>query len=104
MKSTLGSRERERGGETRRGGGKKENNGIYREDGVTKVAMDVAELSSRPGSSLNPNSGHNLYSQTSSSSLAVGNGHDSSLPGSRAPSAYLEDLFENHGNGPRERF
>ncbi|KAF2842883.1 hypothetical protein M501DRAFT_1005599 [Patellaria atrata CBS 101060] len=22
----------------------------------------------------------------------------------RAPSAYLEDLFENHGNGPRERF
>lgn len=26
------------------------------------------------------------------------------LAGSRAPSAYLEDLFENHGNGPRERF
>ncbi|KAF2710491.1 hypothetical protein K504DRAFT_501755 [Pleomassaria siparia CBS 279.74] len=24
--------------------------------------------------------------------------------GGRAPSAYLEDLFENHGNGPRERF
>jgi hypothetical protein len=25
-------------------------------------------------------------------------------PGGRAPSAYLEDLFENHGSGPRERF
>lgn len=25
------------------------------------------------------------------------------LPGSRAPSAYLEDLFDNHGAGPRER-
>lgn len=28
----------------------------------------------------------------------------SSVAGGRAPSAYLEDLFENHGNGPRERF
>ncbi|KAL2351690.1 hypothetical protein BJ546DRAFT_255602 [Cryomyces antarcticus] len=28
----------------------------------------------------------------------------SGQPTSRAPSAYLEDLFENHGNGPRERF
>jgi hypothetical protein len=27
-----------------------------------------------------------------------------SVAGGRAPSAYLEDLFENHGNGPRERF
>ncbi|KAF1953962.1 hypothetical protein CC80DRAFT_418906 [Byssothecium circinans] len=25
------------------------------------------------------------------------------VPGGRAPSAYLEDLFENHGNGPRDR-
>lgn len=32
-----------------------------------------------------------------------GQGNDN-LPGSRAPSAYLEDLFENHGSGPRERF
>lgn len=46
-----------------------------------------------------------LYANPSSSSLMVGqssNGSDSSP--SRAPSAYLEDLFENHGNGPRERF
>ncbi|KAM0721862.1 hypothetical protein Q7P37_002787 [Cladosporium fusiforme] len=33
-----------------------------------------------------------------------GTGNDSNLPGSRAPSAYLEDLFDNHGSGPRERF
>lgn len=26
------------------------------------------------------------------------------LPGTRAPSAYLEDLFDNHGSGPQERF
>lgn len=59
---------------------------------------------SRPTSMLNP-SQPGLYSQASSSSLAVGTGLvDDSLPGSRAPSAYLDDLFENHGNGPRERF
>ena len=56
-----------------------------------------------------PRSGHNsqLYAQPSSSSLMVGLGQRPSndgLAGSRAPSAYLEDLFENHGNGPRERF
>lgn len=46
-----------------------------------------------------------LYANPSSSSLMVGqssNGSDTTP--SRAPSAYLEDLFENHGNGPRERF
>ncbi len=39
-----------------------------------------------------------LYAQPSSSSLMVG--HQSSvsdLAGSRAPSAYLEELFDNHG-------
>ena len=47
-----------------------------------------------------------LYAQPSSSSLMVGgaSGSDIAGTGSRAPSAYLEDLFENHGNGPRERF
>ena len=61
---------------------------------------------SRPVSSLTPYGNSGLYSQPSSSSLAVGNGiaSDDHLPGSRAPSAYLEDLFENHGNGPKERF
>lgn len=43
-----------------------------------------------------PRQGHSsgIYSQASNDGLG----------GSRAPSAYLEDLFENHGNGPRERF
>lgn len=41
-----------------------------------------------------------LYSdQVSSSTLNLAAGQQG-----RAPSAYLEDLFENHGNGPRERF
>ncbi|KAF2474604.1 uncharacterized protein BDR25DRAFT_322821 [Lindgomyces ingoldianus] len=35
-------------------------------------------------------------------SLTVPGG--TSVAGGRAPSAYLEDLFENHGTGPRERF
>lgn len=48
-----------------------------------------------------------IYGQPSSSSLMVGTGggvSSESIAGSRAPSAYLEDLFENHGYGPRERF
>ncbi|GAM89209.1 hypothetical protein ANO11243_072460 [Dothideomycetidae sp. 11243] len=44
----------------------------------------------RPNSSIHP--------QASASSLMVGTGHGENLPGSRAPSAYLEDLFEGHGN------
>lgn len=56
-----------------------------------------------------PRPGHSsgLYSAASASSLSPNlNRKPSSdgLAGSRAPSAYLEDLFENHGNGPRERF
>ncbi|KAK3071552.1 hypothetical protein LTR53_008419 [Teratosphaeriaceae sp. CCFEE 6253] len=54
-----------------------------------------------------PRQGHSsaLYAQPSSSSMMVGiGGNGESLPGSRAPSQYLEGLFENHGNGPRERY
>lgn len=46
-----------------------------------------------------------LYSQPSTSSLAVGFGqHDDDLPGARAPSAYFDDILNEHGSGPRERF
>ncbi|KAF2112453.1 hypothetical protein BDV96DRAFT_497857 [Lophiotrema nucula] len=45
--------------------------------------------------------GH-AHSNPSQLSLNVPGG--TSVAGGRAPSAYLEDLFENHGNGPRERF
>lgn len=68
-------------------------------------------LSSRDGlrgpTREGPNSARNstyLYDQPSSSSLMVGGASTSDLPGSRTPSAYLEDVFENHGHGPRERF
>ncbi|KAF2740407.1 hypothetical protein EJ04DRAFT_424861 [Polyplosphaeria fusca] len=46
------------------------------------------------------------YSQGPSnpSQLSLNVPGGSSVAGGRAPSAYLEDLFENHGNGPRERF
>jgi hypothetical protein len=58
---------------------------------------------SRDGLSSNRNSAY-MYAQPSSSSLFMGGSSVSDLPGSRAPSAYLEELFDNHGNGPRERF
>jgi hypothetical protein len=58
---------------------------------------------SRDGLSSNRNSGY-LYAQPSTSSLMVGSNSVSDLAPSRAPSAYLEELFDNHGNGPRERF
>jgi hypothetical protein len=44
-----------------------------------------------------------LYSQSSTSQLNL-HVPGGALNGQRAPSANLEELFENHGNGPRERF
>ena len=58
---------------------------------------------SRDGLSSQRNSAY-MYAQPSSSSLFMGGSSVSDLPGSRAPSAYLEELFDNHGVGPRERF
>lgn len=50
-------------------------------------------------------SGGHLYANPSSSSLMVGqSSNGSDITPSRAPSLYLEDLLENHGNRPRERF
>jgi hypothetical protein len=79
---------------------------------------------SRPRSSMNPHShartgsnallnpSQSLYHQPSTSSLAVGYGaqqDDSSdisshMPGQRAPSAYFDDVLQEHGSGPRERY
>jgi hypothetical protein len=42
--------------------------------------------------------------QDNMSQLSLNVPGGSSVAGGRAPSAYLEDLFENHGNGPRERY
>ena len=68
----------------------------------SRDGLRASVLGSRDGLSSNRNS--HLYAQPSHSSLMVGASSVSDLAPSRAPSAYLEDLFENHGNGPRERF
>ena len=47
-------------------------------------------------------SSHNDGNNMSQLSLNVPGG--TTVPGGRAPSAYLDDLFEEHGTGPRERF
>ena len=79
-------------------------------DGLRASSRDGLRASdSREGARSNRNSyfdprGSGVFAQPSSSSLMVGYQSTSDLAGSRAPSAYLEDLFENHGNGPRERF
>ncbi|KAK5675891.1 hypothetical protein LTS10_011623 [Elasticomyces elasticus] len=95
-------------------------------DGLRTQSRDGLRAQSRDGLSYGAGSARNsyfdgtqqrqghssaMYAQPSSSSLMVGiggtghqQGGDSGLPGSRAPSAYLEDLFEEHGSGPRERF
>lgn len=44
------------------------------------------------------------HSNDNVSQLSLNVPGGTSVAGGRAPSAYLEDLFENHGSGPRERF
>ncbi|KAH9844503.1 vacuolar membrane protein [Teratosphaeria destructans] len=56
---------------------------FYMQPGNSSLMVDVGAAGARGG-----------FSRESTSDLG----------GSRAPSAYLEDLFENHGQGPRERF
>ncbi|KAF2255420.1 hypothetical protein BU26DRAFT_415882 [Trematosphaeria pertusa] len=53
-----------------------------------------------------PANGRGIYGHEhgNPSQLSLNVPGGSSVTGGRAPSAYLEDLFENHGNGPRERF
>ncbi|KAI8935662.1 hypothetical protein NX059_007186 [Plenodomus lindquistii] len=66
----------------------------------------VATLGSHGGAggyARSPVYGHGGESQGDMSSLSL-NVPGGSSTGGRAPSAYLEDLFENHGSGPRERF
>jgi hypothetical protein len=71
--------------------------------GLRVSSRDGLRAQSRDGLGDNRNSAY-LYAQPSSSSLMVGHQSSSDLAGSRAPSAYLEELFDNHGSGPRERF
>lgn len=72
---------------------------------------------SRDGfSNYNRNSSATLGTPGNTRSGIYGQGNDNvsqlslnvpggtNVAGGRAPSAYLEDLFENHGSGPRERY
>lgn len=75
-------------------------------DGLRAQSRDGLRAQSRDGLGSNRNSTY-LYGQPSSSSLMVAGQSTSDLTtatNSRAPSAYLEELFDNHGSGPRERF
>ncbi|KAJ9626584.1 hypothetical protein H2203_004217 [Taxawa tesnikishii (nom. ined.)] len=78
-------------------------------DGASRLSGYGGYGSARNSTLVPPGSSHGgastLSAQHSNSSLMVGTGvEDSTLPGSRAPSAYFEDILEHHGNGPRERF
>lgn len=44
------------------------------------------------------------HEQGNPSQLSLNVPGGTTVAGGRAPSTYLEDLFENHGNGPRDRF
>jgi hypothetical protein len=57
-----------------------------------------------PGTPGNTRSGVFGYNEENMSQLSLNVPGGTSVAGGRAPSAYLEDLFENHGSGPRERF
>jgi hypothetical protein len=50
-----------------------------------------------------PSQSRGVYQQNgnSASQLSLTTPGGTHVPGGRAPSAYLEDLFESHGNGPR---
>ncbi|KAI4918693.1 hypothetical protein J4E90_003080 [Alternaria incomplexa] len=71
-------------------------------DGLSNYNRNsVATLGHQPGTTRSPVYGqdNNTVSQLS---LNVPGG--TTVPGGRTPSGYLDDLFENHGNGSRERF
>jgi hypothetical protein len=57
-----------------------------------------------PGTPGNTRSGVYGYGNDDMSQLSLNVPGGTSVAGGRAPSAYLDDLFENHGSGPRERF
>lgn len=57
-----------------------------------------------PGTPGNTRSGVYGYGNENMSQLSLNVPGGTSVAGGRAPSAYLDDLFDNHGSGPRERF
>lgn len=68
-------------------------------DGLSTYGRNSSATLGQPRDTRSGVYGHN--DNMSQLSLNVPGGN---ATGGRAPSAYLEDLFENHGSGPRERF
>lgn len=68
-------------------------------DGLSVYNRNSVATMGQPGNTRSGVYDHN--NSVSQISLNVPGGN---AAGGRAPSAYLEDLFENHGAGPRERF
>jgi hypothetical protein len=56
------------------------------------------------GTPVNPRSPVFSHSNENVSNLSLNMPGGSAVAGGRAPSAYLDNLFEEHGNGPRERY
>jgi hypothetical protein len=71
-------------------------------DGISMYNRNSVATLGTPRDTRSGMYGHTSNENVSQLSLNVPGG--TTVPGGRAPSAYLEDLFENHGAGPRERF
>lgn len=70
-------------------------------DGLSIYNRNSVATLGTPG---NTRSGIYAHGNDNVSQLSLNVPGGTSVAGGRAPSAYLEDLFENHGSGPRERF
>ncbi|CAO2649013.1 Nn.00g099620.m01.CDS01 [Neocucurbitaria sp. VM-36] len=70
-------------------------------DGLSTYNRNSVATLGTPG---NTRSGIYAQGNDNVSQLSLNVPGGTSVAGGRAPSAYLEDLFENHGSGPRERF
>lgn len=71
-------------------------------DGLSMYDRRSVATLGQPGNTNSGIYGHGGIDGASQLSLNAPGG--TTVAGGRAPSAYLEDLFENHGAGPRERF
>jgi hypothetical protein len=71
-------------------------------DGLSMYDRRSVATLGQPGNTASGIYGHGGLDSASQLSLNAPGG--TTVAGGRAPSAYLEDLFENHGAGPRERF
>lgn len=90
--------------------------GLRANDALAHQSRENIRMSSRDGYRLPSRDGYgsrpasHAYASPSTSTLQVGLQHGGArsssehLAGQRAPSAVLDEMFENHGHGPRERF